>query len=132
LARLVEVALGQVELSLSQYRILMLLDRHAAVASKLAHHLAVSPPSVTAVVDGLVARGLVERRAQEGDRRRVEHALTGDGRRLLGEADARIDARFGEIASFLEASEAAEAAAGLQRWGEALDAYRSSRLEVKA
>lgn len=132
LARLVEVALTQVELSLSQYRILMLLDQHPAGASKLAHHLAVSPPSVTAVVDGLVARGLVERQAQEADRRRVEHVLTAAGRRLLQEADAQVDARFGELASYLDRPESAEAVIGLERWGQALDSWRTSRLEVKA
>ncbi len=94
LARQVEVGLGQVDLSLPQYRILMFLDEGATVASKLADHLAVSRPTITAVVDGLVARGLVERRPHDQDRRRVGHALTEAGRQLLQEADRSVDARL--------------------------------------
>jgi long-chain acyl-CoA synthetase len=62
LAKQVEIGLSSAELSLPQYRVLGLLDESSAVSSDLAERLAVRPPSVTAIVDGLVARGLVERR----------------------------------------------------------------------
>src|ERR1035437_5415210 len=79
LAKQVEIGLGSVDLSLPQYRVLGLLDESPAFSSALAERLAVRPPSVTAIVDGLVARGLVERRPVESDRRRVGHALTENG-----------------------------------------------------
>ncbi len=85
LARQVELALVEVDLSLPQYRILILLDEGKVAASALADRLAVSRPSVTAVVDGLVTRGLVERHHDPADRRRVGHDLTAEGRRLLEE-----------------------------------------------
>jgi ATP-binding cassette subfamily B protein len=75
LAKQVEIGLGTVELSLPQYRVLGLLDEHSAVSSDLAARLAVRPPTVTAMVDGLVARGLVERHPVAGDRRRVAHGV---------------------------------------------------------
>ncbi len=75
-----EIGLGTADLSLPQYRVLSMLDGTSALSSDLAERLAVRPPTVTAVVDGLVARGLVERRTVEADRRRVDHVLTDHGR----------------------------------------------------
>ena len=75
-----------------------MLDESSAVSSDLAERLAVRPPTVTAVVDGLVARGLVERRTVEGDRRRVDHVLTAEGHRVLDAADRAVHERLHEIA----------------------------------
>ena len=61
LARQVELALTTVDLTLPQYRVLGILDRGPEASSVLAEKLAVSRPSVTGVVDGLVARGLARR-----------------------------------------------------------------------
>jgi len=128
LARQVEVGLAGVDLSLPQYRLLMLLAEGSVVASALADRLAVTRPSVTAVVDGLVARGLVERQADGRDRRRVAHGLTAEGRQVLGAADEAIDRRLTDIAAFLDGPAAAEVAfSGLSAWRHALDAYRASK-----
>lgn len=128
LARQVDVGLSEVELSLPQYRILMFLAEGAVAASALAANLAVSRPSVTAVVDGLVSRGLVERRHDDGDRRRVGHTLTPAGRTLLAQADAAVDARLSDIAQFLtDEGDAAIAFEGLERWRRALDGYRAAK-----
>ena len=59
LARQVEHGLAPVGLSLQQYRALALLAEGPAGSTRLAERLTVSPPSVTAVIDGLVARELV-------------------------------------------------------------------------
>ncbi len=132
LARQVEVGLSQVDLTVSQYRTLMFLDEGWAAASVLADHLAVSRPSVTAVVDGLVARGLVERKHDDSDRRRIEHRLTDQGRQLLCQADAAVEARLREIAAHLADEEQAAAAfTGLDLWRAGLDAYRAAKKGVK-
>lgn len=129
LARQVEVGLAQVDLSLPQYRILLFLDEGWTGASKLAEHLAVSRPTVTAVVDGLVLRGLVERRHEDGDRRRVGHTLTPAGRELLEAADQIIDDRMREIASHLgNEAETTQALQGLECWRRALDVYRAAKM----
>src|ERR1700733_1949658 len=88
LARQVELAAATVELTLSQYRVLGILGDGREAASVLADKLAVSRPSVTGVIDGLVARGLVRRDPDETDRRRIDLGLTDDGRRVLARADA--------------------------------------------
>ena len=76
LARQVELAAATVDLTVAQYRVLAILGGQNAAASVLADKLAVSPPSVTGVVDGLVARGLVTRMHDPVDGRRISLDLT--------------------------------------------------------
>jgi long-chain acyl-CoA synthetase len=128
LARQVELGLASADLSLPQYRVLGFLDESSAVSSDLAERLAVRPPSVTAVVDGLVARGLVERRTVVADRRQVDHVLTETGRCALDTADAAVTARLRDIASCLgDEIETERAFDGLLAWRRAFHAYRLAR-----
>ena len=131
LAKQVEVALAPLDLSLPQYRVLGLLADGSTASSVLARQLAVSPPSVTAVVDGLVGRGLVGRQADPEDRRRLTLLLTRDGTRLLAAADVAAEARLDEIAGFMD--EPPEAlAAGLDGWNDALDRNRAAHVKRDA
>jgi long-chain acyl-CoA synthetase len=130
LARQVELALSEIDLTLPQYRILILLDEGKVAASALADKLAVSRPSVTAVVDGLVTRGLVERHHDPDDRRRVGHDITVEGRLILERADISVDKRLTEIAAIIDQPAAAAAFSGLNCWREALDTYRTVKHEV--
>jgi DNA-binding MarR family transcriptional regulator len=127
LAKQVEHGLTPLELSLPQYRILGMLAEGAAASSALAGRLAVSPPSVTSVVDGLVARGFVVREPDPADRRRLNLALTEAGRQVLVDADASVGARLDLIASHLSPDAAADAVAALEPWHDALDAYREEK-----
>jgi long-chain acyl-CoA synthetase len=128
LAKQVELGLADVDLSLPQYRVLGLLDERSAVSSDLAERLAVRPPTVTAVVDGLVCRGLVGRHPVAGDRRRVDHRLTNEGLAVLGAADAAVEARLVLVTDAMGDPVATEEAfAGLARWRRALVAYSRAR-----
>jgi long-chain acyl-CoA synthetase len=128
LARHVETALGPLDLSLPQYRVLSLLGDGSSASSALAGRLAVSPPSVTAVVDGLVARDLVERLPDTADRRRLTLQLTPAGLQALRAAETAVDARLGQIAEYLEdPGSAAAAITALQQWNHALDAFREEQ-----
>lgn len=129
LARQVERALADADLSMPQYRLLALLSEGSAVASALAERLVVTRPSVTALVDGLVERGFVRRRSAPGDRRRVVHALTPKGRRALGAADRTIAGRLERVLSGLGARERGRALSAMGLWGEALDAQRARVVE---
>jgi long-chain acyl-CoA synthetase len=125
LAKVVERALDEIDLSLAQYRLLGNLADGPSQASTLAERLIVSRPSVTALVDGLVERGLVTRMGSEGDRRRVMHVLTTAGRKVLTGADHAIEARLEKVAGELSDPDRARAFKGLDSWGRALDAYRA-------
>ena len=131
LARVTERALGELGLSLPQYRVLSLLDEGSAAATALADHLAVSRPNVTALVDGLVERHLVERRPDPCDRRRVSHVLTTEGRATLAAADAAVERRVADLAAHLPPDEAGQATAALGLWADALDASRESRVAAR-
>jgi long-chain acyl-CoA synthetase len=128
LAKQVELALAGVDLSLPQYRVLGLLAEGSAMSSALAARLAVRPPSITAVVDGLVTRGLVTRRRTEDDRRRVPLAITAKGERLLAAADSATESRLGAIACCLSDAEAgARLLDDLELWRQAVAAYRAQK-----
>ncbi len=128
LAKQVEIGLGSIDLTLPQYRLLAMLEGTSALSSDLAERLAVRPPTVTSVVDGLVTRGLIERRTVEGDRRRVDHVLTQHGRHVLEAADTAVNARLCEIAGHLDSpAETDRAFEGLTLWRRALVASRLAR-----
>ena len=128
LARQVELAAATVELTLPQYRALSLLGEGKEAASALADKLAVSRPSVTGVIDGLVARALVERHQEAGDRRRIDLHLTAEGAEALAAADQEIERRLREVASHGPQP----GFDTLAPWKEALDAYRAAKREAKA
>jgi DNA-binding MarR family transcriptional regulator len=120
LSKRVEVALAQVELTLPQYRVLGILEEGSAAASGLADRLAVRRPSITALVDGLVARGLVDRRQEDTDRRRVELRLTPEGASTLARADAAVDEYLITLAGHLPDKEEAMALRSLELWARAM------------
>jgi DNA-binding MarR family transcriptional regulator len=124
LSKRVEVALGTVDLTLPQYRVLGILAEGSSAASGLADRLAVRRPSITAIVDGLVTRGLVDRRQEDSDRRRVALRLTDEGARTLADADEAVDDYLASIAGHLSSKDEAMALRALELWGKALTAHR--------
>ena len=82
-ARALERAAGECELTLAQYRVLALISAGDERSSLLAERLAVAKPTITAVVDGLVERGLLERTSVQGDRRSIRLTLTKGGTQAL-------------------------------------------------
>jgi DNA-binding MarR family transcriptional regulator len=111
---------------------LILLSDGSTMSSALASRLAVSPPSVSSVVDGLVNRGLVERRHGEDDRRRVPLQLTEEGREILAQADRHVDARLAGLVANLGAADLARRAIDdLELWSDALVARRQAKAESR-
>jgi long-chain acyl-CoA synthetase len=127
LSKRVEVALGDLDLTLPQYRVLGILAEGSAAASGLADRLAVRRPSITAIIDGLVTRGFVERTHEDNDRRRIALTLTDDGARIIAEADRSVDAYLASIATCLPGKDEAMALRSLQLWGQALSMFHQQR-----
>ena len=128
LSKQVELALVEAGLSLPQYRILGVLAEGASMPSALAERLAVRRPTITAVVEGLEARGLVERTPDGDDRRSITHTLTAQGQEVLATANAAVDARLTHIAGHLEDPALSERAIeGLDLWRSAMRAYGAAR-----
>ena len=131
LSKVVEMALDEVGLSLPQYRLTMLLADGSSVATALAERLTVSRPSITALVDGLVERGFVDRRPDVRDRRCVTHWLTTAGRGALERGDAAIRDRLATLVAHLPSRKHGPAVEGLALWLEALDAARVAQEETR-
>jgi long-chain acyl-CoA synthetase len=128
LSRQVEITLGEFSLSVSQFRVLDRLSGGSAAGRSLAEWLAVKPPSITALVDGLVARGLVARTTDATDRRRVAHDLTADGRSLHQAVTEALASRLLQLVTFLaDEQRSGEMIAGLSSWNEAIDLARDAK-----
>ncbi|MGK5529490.1 MarR family winged helix-turn-helix transcriptional regulator [Streptomyces sp. URMC 129] len=121
LAKIVEQALLRVELTLSQYRMLSVLtSADPPTASRVAWTLSVTPATVTAVVDGLVAGKYVRREPDPDDRRKTALVVTSSGRHLLTTANQEISRKLAEVASFLDEEQAERAMSALSLWHEAM------------
>ena len=127
LARHLEQALGEANLTLSQYRLLVFLDQRPDAANRLATQLHVRPPSLTALVDGMVARSLVDRSADLDDRRRVKIVITEDGKRLLQLADAVAAQRLRHVEAL--DPDRVDLVDSLGNWHNALDGSLRERLQ---
>jgi long-chain acyl-CoA synthetase len=127
LTKQVEMALAKVDLSLAQYRSLVFLSEvDTAEASALAAKLDVSRPSITAMIDGLVARGFVERRPSAHDRRKVEHRLTDHGQLALTAADEAVAVRLDAIIGQIDGRRAERAVRAMDTWADALVKTRAA------
>ncbi|HEY3942055.1 MAG TPA: MarR family transcriptional regulator [Acidimicrobiales bacterium] len=87
------------EVTLTQYRSLVVLaSRGPQGVNALAEAVAVTPPTASRLVERLVRKGLVRRRADRHDRRQVRITLTEAGRHLV---DLVTERRRQEIAALL-------------------------------
>ncbi|MEC9057731.1 MAG: ABC transporter transmembrane domain-containing protein, partial [Actinomycetota bacterium] len=126
LARQITIPLTKHELSLSQYRVLVFLDEGGAAPSDLAERLSVSRPSITALMDGLGERGLVERHSDPDDGRRVVHHLTDAGRRTVAVADRAVADRLTRLGAYVNAGDPTPLIENLSRFGDAIRAARAA------
>ena len=81
--------LAELELTLPQAQALRILRRGPLTTGRLAETLGISAPALTQLTDRLARKGLIERRASEGDRRCVIVALTAKGTAVVDEFRAR-------------------------------------------
>ena len=86
-------------LTLPQYRVLGLLSTGDERASQLASRLAVTKPTLTALVDSLFERGYVTRETSAGDRRAVRLSITSEGRAALDEAAGEFRTVLDDVVS---------------------------------
>jgi DNA-binding MarR family transcriptional regulator len=85
------------DLTVPQFRTLMFLHRRSGASlSDVADHMGLTLPSMSKIVDGLVARNLVVRQTPPEDRRRVSLALTASGQVTLQSARTATQACLAE------------------------------------
>ncbi len=119
ISKIVEAVLGGVDLTLNQYRMLTFIEEGAPPIAELGSRLAMKPPNVTTLIDGLVERGFARRARNPEDGRRVDLSITARGKALLLEAETRSDAVLDYLAERSGDSEGL--LSGLDSWTEVLD-----------
>ncbi len=86
------------DLSVPQFRALAFIDNNQGPSlSDVAGHIGLTLPSMSKIVDGLVARKLITREVASADRRRVTLALTSRGQTLLTAARDATKACLAEM-----------------------------------
>lgn len=132
LARLLERACADLEppLTLAQYRLLAMIGAGSDRTTHLAGLLALAKPTVSATVDTLVERGLVERTSSLDDRRVTTLTVTPDGRAVLATAEQAMRARLDDVLARVD--DPAGATQALVALGGALDERRSERRAQRA
>ena len=119
--RAIELEIG---ISLAQLFVLQhVAQRPAASLNDLAERTATHQSSVSVVVRRLVDRGLVTRRPDTTDKRRVQIALTPAGEKLLVGAPETIQVRLVSALEHLSPAERKQLAQLLTKW---LDAAKIS------
>ena len=86
------------ELSFTQIQAIKAIDEKGKVSiTELAHLLEVSPPSASAMVDRLVEKGVLTRRRDPADRRRVVVQATPEAVAMMGKVEEKILLSFVEL-----------------------------------
>src|SRR5262245_59328013 len=115
------------ELTVAQIRVLFRLRNRGPISSgQLASGLGVTLPTVTSVIDRLVARGFAERRDDPSDRRRVIVAVTPAGQAVVESIQQGRRARLQRAIESIDAHALARLVVGLEALGAACDALESS------
>jgi DNA-binding MarR family transcriptional regulator len=124
-ARVLERALD--EMTLPQFRVMVLIASSPERANRLAERAAVSRPSLTGLLDGLEARGWVQRVEVEGDRRGVSLEVTALGSAALERAEGAMAAELEDVLRAGSAADRSRVIDGLDALGNAMREHRHAR-----
>jgi DNA-binding MarR family transcriptional regulator len=103
------------EVTLPQFRALVLLDAHGAMTvADLAAELGVAPSTASRMCDRLVTKKLVRRALDRSNRRRVRLTLHEEGRQLIAASTRRRKEQIGRLLAAIPDSDQAELAAALR------------------
>lgn len=123
ITRRVERILDGSDVSIDQWRVLRYLaDGSGHQMSAVARHAIVPAPSLTKIVDRLVERGLVHRRVDDADRRKVLIFISARGEEVHAAVDAAVRQEELSIIEQVGAGDGARLLAFLGRMAERLDA----------
>lgn len=113
--------------TMPQWRVLVLADSGECNVSAVADDLGVHMSNATRVCDRLVSAGLLARRRDQHDRRKVVLELTRDGRALFEQAMAYRRGRLEQAMALMDAEEQAALALGMSVLADTLRRARDGR-----
>ena len=120
LGKLIAMALARHDLTENQFRALAFIHEGDPDLAEMSVRLVTKRSNLTTLIDGLEARGLVERRRRDDDRRRVELTLTRAGLTLFRRASEEADRALVGLAR-LGDGDPVERMDGLGRWATTVD-----------
>ena len=121
------------ELTVAQIRVLFRLrNRGPMPSSALASGLGVTLPTVTSVIDRLVAKELVERTDDAADRRRVIVGLTAAGREIVERIQQGRRARLSRAIDALEERDLVALITGLEALAAAAESLDATEADTVA
>ena len=109
--RLFEYECRELDIGLSQYRLLLYLRHGPKRAGELATHASVTRPALSTLIAGMEQSGLIRRNAVQADRRGVRLEITRKGLDTI----ERVEERFGRV--FDDASKALDREALIDHLG---------------
>lgn len=119
------------EVTLPQFRALVLIDMHATMTvAHLAEALGVVPSTATRMCDRLIAKKLLDRSTDSGNRRQVALSLRPEGHALIEQSTEKRSREIGALLSSIPADQQAplaHALRGLVEAAHASDRTRESR-----
>ena len=119
LAKIMEIVLGEKNLTVNQFRMLTFIEDGAPPLAELTRRLVMKQPNVSVLIDGLVDRDLAVRERDPADGRRRQLRLTRAGLEALREAEAACDAALKYLV--VRAGEPKRPVEGLAAWARVLD-----------
>jgi DNA-binding MarR family transcriptional regulator len=105
-------------------------DAPGALNAQLARELQVAAPSMTAMIDGLVDRGLVDRSIDPSNRRQVLILLTELGAERLAEMEETMHARLQQVISRLDPHQRQQALDGVMLLRDAIAFYHQQARDL--
>jgi DNA-binding MarR family transcriptional regulator len=129
LAKVVELVVAGRELTVNQLRMLALVEEGEPPLAELSRRLAMKPPNVSVLIDGLAARGYVERERDPTDGRRRRLRLTVAGRGILHDAERACERAFEYLLA--RAGNPKRPIEGLAAWERILDEFAVDELRSR-
>jgi DNA-binding MarR family transcriptional regulator len=126
-SRILERASG--ELNLAHYRVLSAVASGEERASRVAERLALGKPTVSAAVDSLCQRGLLNRTGAATDQRVMVLSLTEVGQELLDSVEAEMVKRIETLRARTPGGE--RLVESLSWLGRAIDDYFAERIAAR-
>lgn len=120
-----------VELPLSQFKCLRAIgEQQGQKMNDIAHRLEIKLPATSQIVDRLVRRGMVERRADPDDRRVVRLHLSESAQGILADFDAARKARMAATAARLDQRAMRKVIDGLELLADASESVAAKKRET--
>ena len=92
-------------LTIVKLQTLRYVKEDSPLMKEVAHYLAITPPSATTLIDGLVATKMLQRHEDVSDRRRVRLRITKKGERFLEKGHREMARHTGTVVSKLNKQE---------------------------